>query len=421
MSTAAPRRAPAAAFRVPFDVGDPRFAADRDAAYRWLLEEAPVCAAKVSILRTTLVSRYDDCMLLLRDPRFVRNRTTATGGRRLPFPMPRAVALLARSMIVEDDPAHGRLRGLVQKAFTSSAIAALEPGIEAHAHALVDAMQVKAAAKGGVKAHVDLLTDYAEPLPSAVIAAMLGLTQADLPHLRGGLKALTSGLSGWRVITTLLRDLPRMGRFVRELIAHKRRAPGADILSALIHAEEAGDRLDEDELVSMVFLLIVAGLETTVHLIGNAVVTLLAHPGQLARLRAEPALLETAVEEVIRYRGPILGTKPAYALEPVTLSGVTIPRGAMVMPMLGAANHDPAVFAGPDVFDIGRTPNRHLGFGRGIHFCLGAPLARMEARIALAVLLERAPGLRLAVPADELELVPMPFWHRHRTIPVRFD
>lgn len=189
-------------------------------------------------------------------------------------------------------------------------------------------------------------------------------------------------------------------------------------VTGLIEAEEDGDRLSEDELVAMVFLLIVAGYETTVHLITNAVQTLLTHPEQLARLRAEPELIESAVEEVLRYNGPVHGTKPEYALEDVTLHGVTIPKGAVVMPLLGAANHDPAVFENPEVFDIARTPNRHLGFGQGIHYCLGAPLARLEARIALKTLFERNPNLRLAVRPEELKLQYIPGWHRHVSLPV---
>jgi cytochrome P450 len=205
---------------------------------------------------------------------------------------------------------------------------------------------------------------------------------------------------------------------VRGLIVRKRLDPQDDILTGLIHAESEGHTLSEDELVSMVFLLIFAGYETTVHLITNGVVALVQHPDQLARLRAQPDLMASAVEEILRYNGPVHGTKPEYAVEDVTLHGVTIPKGSAVIPLLGAANHDPAVFANPEVFDIARAPNKHLGFGQGIHYCLGAPLARMETRIALKNLLERHPHLRLAVAPEELTVQNIPLWHRYARLPV---
>mgnify|MGYP002624169524 FL=1 len=186
----------------------------------------------------------------------------------------------------------------------------------------------------------------------------------------------------------------------------------------MIQAEEAGEKLSEDELIGMVFLLVFSGFETTVHLITNAVLTLLEHPEQLERLRSEPALMESAVEEILRYRGPIHATKPMYATEDVTLHGQTIPKAAPLMPLLGAANFDPEVFEDPDTFDVARTPNKHLAFGHGIHFCLGAPLARMETRIALTNLLERNPNLRLAVDPSDLKLQTVPMWHRYESLPV---
>jgi cytochrome P450 len=166
---------------------------------------------------------------------------------------------------------------------------------------------------------------------------------------------------------------------------------------------------------------VIAGFETTVHAIANGVLALLQHPEQLARLRAEPALVESAVEEMLRYRGPVHATKPAYAREDLALHGVPIARGTPVIPLLAAANHDPRAFEAPERFDVARTPNRHLGFGHGIHFCLGAPLARMEMRIALTTLLERCPRLRLAVEAKDLRVQNLPLWHRYERLPVRLD
>jgi cytochrome P450 len=247
---------------------------------------------------------------------------------------------------------------------------------------------------------------------------MMGVSQEDMPKFRDSLSVLTDGMSGWNLFRTLFWDMGKAVTFSRDLIARKRADPQDDILTGLIQAEEAGDKLTEDELVSMLFLLVFAGYETTVHLITNSVVTLLQHPEQLARLREEPALLESAIEEILRFNGPIQGTKPMYSLEAITLHGVTIPKKATVVPLLGAANRDPAVFPDPDTFDIARSPNRHLGFGQGIHYCLGAPLARLETRIALRNLLERNPNLRLAIPAEELSVQTIPLWHRYERLPV---
>ncbi len=379
-----------------------------------MLEEAPVCAGRVSVMRLTLVARYEDCRTVLGDPRFVRSRGRAKGRPNagpLPIPLPKSVAALARSMIYEDDPQHRRLRNLVNKAFTSRAVARLSDRVEAIADELLDGLPGAG--------RFDLLADYARPIPTRVIGEMMGVPRADVDAFGEGIGVLTDGFSGWRVLRTLLWDLRALNRFVRSLIARKRAGPGEDILSSLIAAEEEGDRLSEDELVAMVFLLIVAGFETTLHLITHGARTLLEHPDQLERVRAEPALWETAVDELVRFRGPVHGTKPQYATQDVTLCGVRIERGTPIMPLLGAANHDPRAFEQPERFDVARTPNHHLGFGFGAHFCLGKQLALMETRIALQRLFERAPDLRLAADPDELRIVNAPGWHRHESLPLR--
>jgi cytochrome P450 len=396
--------------RHPLDLGSLDFAENKYAYYQWLRAEAPVYKGKISVLSVYCLSRYHDCVALLKDPRFVRNRTTATGGRRLPIPLPKSVSFVAKSMIIEDEPEHLRLRTLVNKAFTPRAVARFEPRIERLTHDLIDQAQKQGA--------VDLLQAYSLPVPTTVIAELVGVSGEDEKRLRGSMRVLSKGFSGWSILRTMLWDLRRASRFVRELVARKRADPQDDILTGLIHAEEEGERLSEDEIVSMVFLLIIAGYETTAHLITNGVATLLQHPDQLARLRDEPELIDSAVEEILRFRGPVQGTKLNYALEDVTFHGVTIPRGSGVVPLFGAANHDPAVFEEPEIFDITRTPNRHLGFGHGIHFCLGAHLARMETRISLTNLLARNPNLRLAVKPEELRLQNLPLWHRYQSLPV---
>ncbi|MCB9762429.1 MAG: cytochrome P450 [Alphaproteobacteria bacterium] len=401
----------AADMRSPVNLSSAAFATNKYATYRWLREHDPVHQGKVlSLLPCTFLSRYDDCARALRDPRLVRNRTTATGGRRFPVPMPRSVQALVNSMIMEDGAEHRRLRDLVHKAFTPRAIGQLAGRIEAITAALLD----DAPAQG----EIELKSAFARPIPVTVIAEMVGVEVAEVPRMASFIEAMTEGMSGFGYVRTLVWDLPKGARYVRELIARKQQHPGDDILTGLIQAEADGDRLTEDELVAMVFLLIIAGHETTFNLIANAVVTLLAHPEQLALLRAEPHRLDAAIEEVLRYNGPVQTTKPMYPTEDVTFSGVTIPRGATMMPLLGSANHDPAAFEQPEVFDITREKTKHLSFGHGIHYCLGAPLARLETRIALQALLARSPNLRLAVPLEALEIEVRPGWHTYKAVPV---
>ena len=394
-------------FKLPIKLGTKEFHQHRLAIYEFLREEHPVSKGRISLLNVWLVARYADCVELLKDERMRRDRSAVTGKRRLPFPLPRSVQRLAISMIYEDDPNHRRLRNLVHKAFTPRALTAISDRVATLTEQLLE------------QAHgtQDLTTAYSLPIPVTVIREMLGVEQADMDDLRGSLSALSDGLSGFTVIKTLLVDMSKANRFIER----KKAQPADDILSGLIAAEEQGDRLSQDELVAMVFLLIIAGYETTVHLINNAVVTLLTHREQWEQLRAEPELIDSAVEEILRFSGPIEGTKPFYPTEAVTYSGTIIPKGAMVMPLLGAANRDPRQFEQPDVFDITRSPNKHLGFSHGIHYCLGAPLARLETRIALQSLLQHKPNIRLAVPASQLNVQRLPGWVRYTHVPVSFD
>ena len=399
---------------LPPNLNSKEFANNKYEYYKWLREEAPVFHGKISIIDTYIISRYDDCVNFLKDPRFVRDRTTATGGGRMPFPMPlpipKAVQLMAQSMITEDEPDHRRLRNLVHQAFTRHSLEKMSARIDELTHNLLDEAEQKGT--------VDLKEAYALPIPVTVIQEMMGVDNEDMPRFKDGLSALKDGFSSWTMLRTLFWDMPRLSKFVRELIERKRSKPQNDILTKLIQAEDEGEKLNEDELVSMVFLMIIAGYETTVQLITNGVLTLLQHSEQLEKLKKQPDLIDSAVEEILRYLGPVQNTKPAYALEDVTIHGVTIPKGATVMPCLGAANHDPTVFDNPEVFDIERFPNKHLGFGSGIHSCLGAPLARMETKIAISNLIQRNPNLRLAIDPSQLRLQVRPGWHTYETLPV---
>jgi len=395
----------------PINLNSAEFNNDKFAWYEQIREDLPVHQAKVSIIKVFTIARYDDCTAILKDPRVLRNRSTITGGGRFPFPMPKAIKPIAESMIVEDDPNHRRLRELVRRAFRPQAIEVLETKIDQYSNELLDGLSLKK--------EFDLQSVYALAIPMRMIGDMMGLSREAIPQFKEMFSILTKGFGGWRILRTLFWDMPDTVRFVRELIGQKRDHPGDDILTGLIEADAEGDRLTEDEIVAMVFLLIVGGYETTVHLITNGVLTLLENPEQLARLRDNPELINSAVEEILRHRGPVQSTKPGYAAEDIHLHGVTIPKGKPIMPLFGAANHDPRAFDNPQVFDIGRTPNRHLGFGHGTHFCLGAHLARAEARFGILNLLQRFPNLQLAGDPASLKLQNMPGWHRYDGLPVK--
>lgn len=395
----------------PLNVASQEFKNNKWEIYEQIREERPVMPLKISVLNLYGLTRYEDCDLLLNDDRVVRNRSNATGGGRMPFPIPKSIGLLIQSMIQEDDPNHRRLRDLVRKAFRPQEIRHLEERIDTYSNELLDGL--------GNQAEFELQDDYALHIPVRMIADMVGIGHERMPEFRNLMSAVTDGFSGFKVMKTMLFDMPKHVKFVRQLVRDKRDDPGDDILTQLIMTEEDGDRLSEDEIVAMVFLLVIAGYETTVHLITNGVHTLLSHPEQLEQLRADPSLMAGAVEEILRHRGPVQGTKPNWAKEDIELHGVTIPKGKPIMPLFGAANHDPRKFDDPLTFDIARTPNRHLGFGHGPHYCLGAHLARAEARIALNNLLERFPNLDFGVEQDQLSLQNLPLWHRYDALPLK--
>ena len=400
--------------KLPIDINSRAFIENCYPTFDWLLEHDPVHRGRFGVMRCYLVSRYDDCLTLLKDKdRVSRNRSRAKGKPgKGGYPVPGPLRHFVSSMINTDDPEHRRLRNLVHRAFTPRALARLEGRIEALTQELLDA----ALREGEV---VDLIQAYALPIPVTVISEMMGVDTQDISLFTNGVSFMSQGFGAWSILRALAWDLPRLDRFVRRLIASKRASPGEDILSGLITAEVDGDRLSEDELVAMVFLLTLAGYETTVYLITNAVLMLLLHPAQreLAVSGREP--LEGAIEETLRFHGSVWGTEANYALEDIELSGGVLPKGSMVFPLLGAANRDPRVFERPEVFDVARTPNKHLGFSQGVHYCIGAPLARMETRIALEHLFARTPKLELAVAPEQLKIQPTALMRRYTALPVR--
>jgi cytochrome P450 PksS len=288
-----------------------------------------------------------------------------------------------------------RLRTLVGKAFTPRAVEALRD----RAQRLCDEILDGAAARG----RLEVVRELALRLPLTIIADMLGIPPGDRHRFYGWARRTAAGSSG--ALLDLLRAQPALWqsvRYLRSLIARRRADPRQDMVSALLRAEEAGDRLSEDEVVGMIALLLLAGFETTMSLISSGTFALLRHPEERRRLVEDPAVADTAMEELLRYTSPADFATFRIAREEVEIAGITVPRGAVVLAVIGSANRDERQFPSPDVLDLGREPNRHLAFGSGPHFCLGASLARLEGGIALTTLFRRFPGLRLDAPAESL-------------------
>jgi pimeloyl-[acyl-carrier protein] synthase len=352
--------------------------------YRELREAEPV--HRSPFMDMWVLTRYEDVALVLRDQRFSADRTRWNGVREVENFQP------TRSLLSLDPPDHTRLRHLVSKAFTPRIVEQLR----LQAQAIVDEALERAAARGTM----ELIEDLAYPLPVAVIARMLGVPEEDWPRFREWSRVLVSSLDpvafpSPEMLAALTSAQEALLDYLRGIVAQRRREPRPDLISDLIAVEEQGDVLNERELLVMLNLLLVAGHETTVNLIGNGMLALLRHPDQLALLRARPGLIETAVEELLRFDSPVQLTG-RIAAQDCTLGGQHIGQGQLVLTLLGAANRDPQQFADPDRLDLTRSPNQHFSFGRGIHFCLGAPLARLEGRIAIGSLVERFPRLRLA-------------------------
>jgi cytochrome P450 len=312
-------------------------------------------------------------------------------------------------LLALDPPDHTRLRKLVSAAFTRRRCELLAPRVQDLADELV--------AGFADRDEVDLVAAFAHPLPITVICELLGVPEADRGAFRGWTKPLVAGgMAGFEAYSTAATAL--VG-YLRELLARKRREPADDLLSALVAVRDGGDALTEDELTSMVFLLLVAGHETTVNLIGNGVLALLTHPDQRAALRARPDGIAAAVEELLRFDGPLQSAIPMISARATRIGGTPVPAGELVVVSLMAANRDPARYPDAARLDLGRDATGHLAFGHGVHHCLGAPLARLEGRIALATLLDRFPGMRLAAPADELSRAPGLLMNGLNELPVR--
>ena len=380
--------------------------------YAALRADRPVCRVRIGQMEGWLLTRYDDVHAALKDPRLrkdVRHVENAAELSKRPW-LPGFLRAMENNMLDQDDPNHARLRGLVHRAFTPARIDTLQTQIHTLARGLLDRM--------AGQARIELIRDFALPLPLSVICELLGVPEAD--RLR--FARLAQALLLRPTALNILRMMPSLWaliRYLRHLIARKKAQPQDDLLSALHQVEEAGERLSEDEQVAMALLLLIAGHETTVNLIASGTLALLQHPDQLAWLRQHPEGMKTAVEELLRYCSPVDTATERYAGEDIELHGTRIRRGEMIVASLSAANRDPEKFPDPDTLNLQRDPNRHLSFGYGSHYCLGAPLARMEGQIALKLLLDRFPKLRLAVPASTLRWRSTPVVRGLKALPLQ--
>nr|WP_039938757.1 cytochrome P450 [Streptomyces himastatinicus] len=393
------------------------FATDPYPAYAWLREHAPVHRTTLpSGIDAWLVTRYADARQALADARLSKNpqrhSESAHARGKVGIPGEQRADLMTHLLNI-DPPDHTRLRRLVSKAFTPRRVAAFAPRVRELTDDLIDAFADRKEA--------DLIHEFAFPLPIYAICDLLGVPREDQDDFRDWAATMIRHGGGPR--GGVARAVKKIRAYLAELIHRKRAALGNDLMSDLIRASDHGDHLTENEAAAMAFILLFAGFETTVNLIGNGLYALLRHPGQRARLQraleeGDEELLATGVEELLRYDGPVEMATWRFATEPVTIGGQRIAEGEPVLVVLAAADRDPERFADPDVLDLSRTDNQHLGYGHGIHYCLGAPLARLEAQTALATLLRRIPDLRLAVEPDDLRWRGGLIMRGLRTLPV---
>ncbi len=377
-----------------FNPFDPAFRVDPYPTYRQLHEDPPRGAGPFGL---QMLVKYADCASMLRhpaagnDPRKTPN--FAEMSRQAGFDPDEEMAR-SRPFLSLDPPDHTRLRGIVNKAFTPRVVENLRPRVKQIVDDLLDAAEKKGS--------MDIIEDVAYPLPVNVICEMMGVPPEDNVTFRAWSAEVARSLDPEDVIPPDVREnrqrvFEQFRDYFSQLIEQKRANPGDDLLTALIQAEEAGDRLTHDELLATCILLLIAGHETTVNLVGNGMLALLRHPDQWALLRSNPTLIKTAIEELLRFDPPVQFTS-RIALEDMTLDGGThLEKYQQAVILLAAANRDPAQFRDPDRLDITREDNRHLAFGLGIHFCLGAPLARIEGQIAIGEMVRRFPNMRLTV------------------------
>jgi pimeloyl-[acyl-carrier protein] synthase len=365
-----------------------------------------------------VLTRYADIVSVYHDSRFSRAQGLRRGYERLPESEQRIAEPVyhsfSKTMFYSDPPYHTRLRGLVNSAFTPTAIELMRPYVQQTVDNLLDAVQTNG--------KMDVIHDFAYPLPIMVIAQMLGLPVEDRLRFKKWSDDLFAILGSVPHAPDLMeraaRSLNELTNYIAELSEARRQHPLKDLLTALVEAMEGGEHLTQEELVANVIILLSAGHETTSNLIGNGLLALLQHPDQMQKLREQPGLITSAVEEMMRYDNPVQISYRSAAAE-VEIGGKLIRKGQLVNSILGAGNRDPAHYSEPDRFDITRDEGRHLGLGLGIHFCLGAPLLRLEAQVAFMTMLRRFPELYLAT--DTLEWQEHPVFRGVKSLPVVFS
>ncbi len=386
---------------------------DRVGFFARLRESRPVALVRMPERGPAwVVTRHADVRTALTDPRLAKDVRRWPGGGRS---RPSEAASCHAHMLNSDPPDHTRLRRLAQKAFTPRRAGQLRPRAEQVAASLLDELDELAGAGSDV---IDLINGYARPLPITILCELLGIPAADRDWI--AVAVLDYGNAGESERVT--REL---AAYLTRLIGARRAEPGHDLLSALIRARDnageagAAGGMTSTELLSTVFQLLMAGFDTTVNLIASGTLALLTHPGELARLRGDPALLPAAIEELLRFTSPVNYATDRFTTEEVLLGGEVIPAGQWVLNAITSANRDPAQFPDPDRLDLARDTSGHVAFGYGIHFCLGAPLARMETEVALGALLARFPEISLAVPAEDLRWRPVSLMNGLESLPVR--
>ena len=358
-----------------------------------------------------IVTRYEDVVRVHNDKVFSSD-AVKHGTMSIPRWAPTTFKLLTQSMVFKDDPEHQRLRSLVNRAFTPRLVKSMTDD--------VDAIVTRHLDRIATQGTVDLVEEYAVQIPLEVISRMLGIGDADAAQFHQWLKQFAESTTTGPV--ALVKALPaarKMRKMFERLAEERRRTPDDRLITALVEAREDGDQLDDVEIQAMILLLLLAGHDTTSNLISTATVALLDHPDQLERLRNEPELIDSAVEELLRYCTPVPCGAPRFTLDDVELSGTTIPAGSKVLGMIISANRDGSLFPDPNVLDLGRSPNKHLSFAFGPHFCLGSQLARLEGRSALLGLVQRFDDIELAVDRSTLQFKPTPSLRGYQSLQVK--
>ncbi|MGO8825245.1 MAG: cytochrome P450 family protein [Acidimicrobiales bacterium] len=399
------------------DLADPVMFTDPYPRYAELRRSAPVSRAySKQLMGGTgyMLTRHEHVLLLHNDVRFSSD-PTSQGSSFLMRHLPRMFRLLMSSMVYKDDPDHARLRRLVNKAFTPRMVQQMTAEIERIVTELFD----KAEQRGSET--IDLVADIAVPLPLSVISTMLGVGDEDRNEFHVLMERFVVRL-GSGSAADAMRAVPTARKLyaVLERLAEQRRnEPDDGLISALLAASEDGDSLTPDEVIAMIFLLMLAGHDTTANLIGSSALALIEHPAQAERLRVDPVLMPTAVEELLRFTTPVPCGAARTLLDDVEVDGTTMPKGSKVLGMIISANRDETIFERPDDLDLGREPNRHLTFAFGKHFCLGNQLARLEGQIAIGELVRRFPAMRLAVPREDLRYKPVQALRGFRSLPLQ--